>query len=174
MADIYLKQNGNTYYKFNNDNNENDNILKLKKFKESKGIGIISSKQLNIGDTPINNISLATIPIGKERRRICFGCFCVVSKVKVRDDCKLISFCSLSCMEKSRWFLDTCGVLCQLILDSNQINNNNNNNSVTTLVNNENSNINNNSFADSHLLCVLLLYNLHRLSEDKRNLEIDR
>lgn len=173
ITDIYLNRKGKSCYKFNDDViDDNNYILKLKFFEDNKGIGIVTTKSLNIGDIPINDTSIVSIPIGKERRRICYCCYSIISKIKIRDDCKLISFCSLSCMEKSRWFLDQCGGLCQLILDSNHIDNNNN--SLILESKEENIKLYKNSFSDSQLLCVSLLYNLHSFSEDRRYLEIQR
>jgi len=118
--DRYVKNDDNidkeyvAYYKLdvfdNNDYNDNanDNMHK----RNSKGICTISLNHINSYSILFNDITCSIYIIGKYSKNYCKYCYQrIIKKAYQRDDCSRttnLTYCSMDCMNKSTYYLDTC------------------------------------------------------------------
>lgn len=75
-----------------------------------KGVSVMTNCVTRGSKIVLSNESLVSIVCGTYKNRLCMGCYSRISKVvKIRDDCKNLSYCSTECLSSACEFIDTCG-----------------------------------------------------------------
>ena len=83
-------------------------------------VGIFTCRSYKIGDVLLSDTAICAIPMGRHRRRVCWKCFCVSSKVKVQEGIDICNYCSLKCLQDDSTFLERFGAAIQYVQENNQ------------------------------------------------------
>ena len=111
-------QSGETYFSFENEQLDPE----ISHISDEKKLGLLALKHYAIGDYICSDMSRVSIPIGEHRQRVCFGCMRYpLVKVKCREDCPLLTYCSKECLELDTNFLDIYGTPSRYVLDCSYI-----------------------------------------------------
>lgn len=93
--------------------NVNSFFCQINHISQEVGYGLISSTIIPAGKLILVVDTSIAVPIGTKSMHICYNCFRVSSKVKRREDCPHLFFCSVECLASSADYLDFfASVLC--------------------------------------------------------------
>lgn len=97
-----------TLFSFENADDEPE----IRKIDEVRNIGLLSHKRYEVGDRISGDSSKVSIPIGEHRKRLCSLCLkWPLVKIKCREDCSYLTYCSQGCLGADTPFLDIYGKL---------------------------------------------------------------
>lgn len=103
-------KNGKTLFQFSDDDdamgNDDQRSVYLEHF-DGKGMGLVLDGNVgSMGEILISNASLGGLCIGKFHNRVCSYCFQPSSKMKAREDCQYLCYCSSEYLKHASLFLD--------------------------------------------------------------------
>jgi len=138
--DRYIKNDDNinkeyvAYYKldvFDNNDDNDDNANNNSVTSNSKGICTMSLNHINSYSILFNDITCSIFIIGKYSKNYCKYCYQrIIKRAYQRDDCSRttnLTFCSMDCMNKSTYYLDTCHEIINNIYNNESHNHDNHN-----------------------------------------------